>query len=125
MIFGYRGNSLNGQIERGSAEPDSGPFRRSVHSSHPHRVSKPGTFVDAQIQGPKLTDALQVPAAATQANGSIWYVSNDQLTRHDPVILGRNAGPIIERRDYDQGIVVGAVPGGTSGQEVSILGNAS
>ena len=53
-------------------------------------------------------------------------MSNDQLTRHDPVILGRNdKGPIIKRFDYDQGIVVGAVPGGTSGQEVSILGNAS
>ena len=42
------------------------------------------------------------------------------------MILGRNdKGPIIKRFDYDQGIVVGAVPGGTSGQEVSILGNAS
>jgi hypothetical protein len=71
-------------------------------------------------------DALQVPAAATQANGSLWYVSNDQLTRHNPVILGRNdQGPIIKRFDYGQGIVVGAVPGGTIGQEVSVLGNAS
>ena len=87
---------------------------------------QPGTFVDARIQGPELLDALQLPAAATQANGSLWYVSNNQLTRHDPVILGRNdKGPIIKRFDYDQGIVVGAVPGGTGGQEVSILGNAS
>ena len=55
-----------------------------------------------------------------------YGMSNNQLKRHDPVILGCNdKGPIIKRFDYDQGIVVGAVPGGTSGQEVSILGNAS
>ena len=127
VIFGYRGNSFNGRIERVSAELDS--RSRFAEVFIPVTLTadlQPGTFVDAQIQGPKLTDALQVPAAATQANGSIWYVSNDQLTRHDPVILGRNArGPIIERFDYGQGIVLGAVPGGTVGQEVSILSNAS
>ncbi|MAD07596.1 MAG: hypothetical protein CMP86_09310 [Gammaproteobacteria bacterium] len=127
VIFGDRGNSFSGLIERVSAELDA--RSRFAEVFIPVTLTadlQPGTFVDAQIQGPKLMDALQVPAAATQANGSLWYVSNDQLTRHDPVILGRNEkGPIIKRFDYGQGIVVGAVPGGTIGQEVSVLGNAS
>lgn len=127
VIFGDRGNSFSGRIERVSAELDA--RSRFAEVFIPVTLTadlQPGTFVDAQIQGPKLMDALQVPAAATQANGSLWYVSNDQLTRHDPVILGRNdKGPIIKRFDYGQGIVVGAVPGGTIGQEVSVLGNAS
>ena len=127
VIFGDRGNSFSGRIERVSAELDA--RSRFAEVFIPVTLDtdlQPGTFVDAQIQGPKLMDALQVPAAATQANGSLWYVSNDQLTRHDPVILGRNdKGPIIKRFDYGQGIVVGAVPGGTIGQEVSVLGNAS
>ena len=80
--------------------------------------------MDVQIQGPELIDALQVPASATQANGSLWFVQNDHLTRHDPILLGRNAnGSIIQRFEYGQGIVLGAVPGGTEGQNVSILGN--
>jgi RND family efflux transporter MFP subunit len=127
VIFGDRGNSFSGRIERVSAELDA--RSRFAEVFIPVTLTadlQPGTFVDAQIQGPKLMDALQVPAAATQANGSLWYVSNDQLTRHNPVILGRNdQGPIIKRFDYGQGIVVGAVPGGTIGQEVSVLGNAS
>ena len=71
-----------------------------------------------------MIDALQLPASATQANGSLWFVQNDQLTRHDPILLGRNAsGSIIQRFEYGQGIVLGAVPGATEGQKVSILGN--
>ena len=127
VTFGERGTAYSGRVERVSAELDA--RSRFAEVFIPVTLTtdlQPGTFVDARIQGPELLDALQLPAAATQANGSLWYVSNDQLTRHDPVILGRNdKGPIIKRFDYDQGIVVGAVPGGTSGQEVSILGNAS
>ena len=125
VTFGNQHNSYTGRIERVSAELDS--RSRFAQIFIPVTLTaelQPGAFVDVRIQGPELVDALQVPASATQANGSLWFVKNDQLTRHDPVLLGRNTnGSIIQRFDYAQGIVLGAVPGGTAGQRVNILGN--
>lgn len=125
VTFGTRGNTYSGQIERVSAELDA--KSRFAEIFIPVSLAadlQPGTFVDAQILGPQLAGALQLPAEATQANGSLWFVQNDQLARHDPVILGSNKeGPIIKNFDYAQGIVLGATPGGTIGQEVSVLGN--
>ena len=125
VTFGTRGYTYRGQIERVSAELDA--KSRFAEIFIPVSLAaglQPGTFVEAQILGPQLAGALQLPAEATQANGSLWFVQNDQLARHDPVILGRNKeGPIIKNFDYAQGIVLGATPGGTIGQEVSVLGN--
>ena len=125
VVFSDQHNNYTGRIERVSAELDSrSRFAQIFIPVTLTSALQPGAFVDVQIQGPELIDALQVPASATQANGSLWFVQNDQLTRHDPILLGRNAnGSIIQRFEYGQGIVLGAVPGGTEGQKVSILGN--
>ena len=113
----------NATIERVSAELD--PRSRFAKAFVPLTMDsslQPGTFVDVQIQGAKLQDALQVPESATQANGSLWYVRDNQLLRYDPVVIGRNQqGSIIQPFDYGQGIVLGAVPGATSGQDVAVL----
>lgn len=113
-----------GKIERTSAELD--PRSRFAKVFVPIATNsglQPGTFVNVAIAGSELPDALQLPESATQANGSVWYVRDNQLLRHDPVLLGRNEqGSIIQRFDYAQGIVLGAVPGATAGQQVAVLG---
>ncbi|RPG27363.1 MAG: efflux RND transporter periplasmic adaptor subunit [Gammaproteobacteria bacterium TMED92] len=112
------------KIERISAELD--PRSRFAKVFVPIAANsglQPGTFVDVAIAGSALPDALQLPESATQANGSVWYVKDNQLLRHDPVVLGRNQqGSIIQRFDYAQGIVLGAVPGAAAGQQVAVLG---
>lgn len=110
-------------IERVSAEVD--PRSRFAKVFIPIAVNtalQPGSFVDVEIAGANLQGALQLPESATQANGSLWYVKDNQLLRHDPVVIGRNQqGSIIQRFDYAQGIVLGAVPGAVAEQEVAIL----
>ena len=111
------------QVERVSAEIDPrSRFAKVFAPIDAGTTLQPGSFVDVKIAGANLQNALQLPESATQANGSLWYVKDNRLKRHDPVVIGRNQqGSIIQRFDYAQGIVLGAVPGAEPGQEVSVL----
>lgn len=110
------------QVERVSAEIDPrSRFAKVFAPIDADTTLQPGSFVDVKIAGANLQNALQLPESATQANGSLWYVKDNRLKRHDPVVIGRNQqGSIIQRFDYAQGIVLGAVPGAEPGQEVSV-----
>ncbi len=117
VFDGYRGFAA--VVERVGAELDARTRFATLFltfvDSHASGVAprpSPGTFVDVDIEGPKLANTLLLPEAAEQPNGAVWVVTAGALRAVTPTTLGRTGqGWIVAAFDIADGVVFGAVPG--------------
>ena len=80
----------------------------------------PGSFLDVEIEGPKVSNSLLLPEAAEQSNQSVWVLSDGRLKKVSPKYINRIDGGILtEAFDTASGVVLGTVPGGVEGLAVS------
>jgi len=117
------GNSFEATIARVSSILDERSRFAQLYLSIRDRANLvPGTFVDAQIEGPKHTDTFLLPTSAEQINGLVWVVNNDQLEEVQTEPIGRIAeGIIVPKFDTKDGLVIGAIPGGRPGLRVTVV----
>ena len=88
-------------------------------------IPAPGTFVKLSIEGPAFENALLLPKAAEQANGTVWVVRGGVLEAATPRSLGRTeAGWIVSDFDTGDGVVLGTVPAAESGVSVRVADSA-
>lgn len=106
--------SLPAQVERVSAELDERSRFATLYLTYAEGVDPPtpGTFVDIEIEGPRIADTFLLPSAAEQISGSAWVVSAGVLQAVVPETLGRTPdGWLVRAFDSADGVVLGAVPG--------------
>ena len=88
-------------------------------------IPAPGTFVKLSIEGPAFENALLLPKAAEQANGTVWVVRGGVLEAATPRSLGRTeAGWIVSDFDTGDGVVLGTVPAAGPGVSVTVVDSA-
>ena len=100
-------------INRVSGELDERSRFAMAYANIPYTEKvPPGSFVDIDITGPKLTEAYLLPESVMQAERSVWFVKDGKLSRHYPRVYGENGeGLIVEPFEFGDGIVNGTVPG--------------
>ncbi|MCE8006866.1 MAG: efflux RND transporter periplasmic adaptor subunit [Aestuariivita sp.] len=80
----------------------------------------PGGFVTVTLQGPLVSDTVDVPNAALQGEDRVWLVENDTLTLSDPLCViqrGRESSVVTGLDDGDR-IAIGTIAGATEGMSV-------
>jgi hypothetical protein len=83
----------------------------------------PGTFVSATIDGPVVEDTFMLPESALQGGQVFWIVKDGRIEEVSANILGRsNEAYLVKAFDYEQGIIMGAVPGAIAGLAVRLAG---
>ena len=88
-------------------------------------IPAPGTFVKLSIEGPAFENALLLPKAAEQANGTVWVVRGGVLEAATPRSLGRTEdGWIVSDFDTGDGVVLGIVPAAGPGVSVTVVDSA-
>lgn len=88
-------------------------------------IPAPGTFVKLSIEGPAFENALLLPKAAEQANGTVWVVRGGVLQAATPRSLGRTEdGWIVSDFDIGDGVVLGIVPAAGPGVSVTVVDSA-
>ena len=81
----------------------------------------PGTFADVTIPGEPLVNSFVLPEAARQINDTVWIIKKGVLQLVHPEVLATSAdGLMVRAFDYQDGIVLGSVPGGRNGLKVSV-----
>ena len=111
-----------GRVERVSPELDERTrFARLYLELDDASVLPPGTFVDVEIAGPTLANTFVLPETTEQIGGAVWIVRGGALEQVQPRVHGRTAeGWIVDAFDIADGVVTGAVPGGSEGLAVQI-----
>jgi len=112
-------------INRVSAELDERSRFAMAYANIPYTDKlPPGSFVDIDITGPRLTEAYLLPESVMQAEQAVWFVEDGKLSRHYPRIYGENAeGLIVEPFEFGEGIVNGTVPGAMETMSVIAIVN--
>jgi len=120
------GLSFAGVVDRVAAERDSrSRFSQVFITATEGQSLTPGTFVSVEVHGPVARESFLLPDSALQVGQVFWIVSNGNLVEVAANILGRkNDQYLVEAFDYDQGIVVGSVPGGRDGMPVRLAETA-
>ena len=112
-------------VQKASAELDSRTRFATLYLKVTGEPPLPGTFVTVEIEGPVFADTFLLPDSAEQANSRIWIVANGELRAVTTPAIGRTAdGWITSAFDPGDGVVLGAVPGATEGQEVQIVNSS-
>ncbi|MFT5561139.1 MAG: multidrug efflux pump subunit AcrA (membrane-fusion protein), partial [Litorivivens sp.] len=120
------GVSFEGIVDRVAAERDSrSRFSQVFVTAKSDQSLTPGAFVSVEVHGPVTNDTFLLPESALQLGRVFWTVSNGNLVEVAANILGRKDGQyLVEAFEYDQGIVVGLVPGGRNGMPVRLAETA-
>ena len=118
------GNTYAGTVERIAAERDArSRFSQVFISIKDSQSLVPGTFVSVKLDGPAIAGAFMLPESTLQVGQVFWIVQNGRIAEVPAKILGRSEGQyLVKAFDYDQGIVIGSVPGARSSLPVRLAG---
>jgi RND family efflux transporter MFP subunit len=118
------GRTFEGRVDRVAAERDSrSRFSQVFITIDDNQWLIPGTFVSATIDGPVVEDTFMLPESALQGGQVFWIVKDGNIAEVSANILGRSDEAYLGKAfDYDQGIIMGAVPGASAGLAVRLAG---
>lgn len=118
------GTTFAGRVERVAAERNArSRFSQVFININNNQSLVPGTFVSVKLDGPVIEDAFMLPESALQVGQVFWIVKDDSIAEVPADILDRNDGQyLVKAFDYNQGVVVGAVPGARYGLPVRLSG---
>jgi RND family efflux transporter MFP subunit len=118
------GAIFEGMVDRVAAERDSrSRFSQVFITINDNQSLIPGTFVSVKLNGPTITDSFMLPESVLQVGQVFWIVKNGSIAEVPANILGRSDGHyLVKAFDYDQGIIMGAVPGARYGLPVRLTG---
>jgi RND family efflux transporter MFP subunit len=118
------GKTFEGRVDRVAAERDSrSRFSQVFITINDNKSLVPGTFVSVRLNGPDIENTFTLPESALQVGQIFWIVKNNTIAEAPANILGRSNGQyLVKAFDYDQGIIIGAVPGATNGLPVRLAG---
>lgn len=116
------GVSYPAVVDRVSAEVDNrSRFQRLFLRFEEVTSVPPGTFVDVEVEGPKIGNVFVLPEMAEQVNGQVWIVDKGKLEAVSPTLHGRERTQfVVDRFEAGQGVVLGSVPGGRDGLTVNV-----
>jgi RND family efflux transporter MFP subunit len=119
------GEVFKGRVDRVAAERDSrSRFAQVFITIGDNQSLVPGTFVSVTLNGPDIENTFTLPESALQVGQVFWTVKNGNIAEIPASILGRSDGQyLVNAFDYDQGIIIGAVPGATDGLPVRLAGS--
>ena len=81
----------------------------------------PGTFIEVEIEGPRMANTMLLPEAAEQIGEAVWTVSDGKLTKQYPDFVNRNdKGIVTQAFESGAGVVLGTIPGAFEGMTVDL-----
>jgi hypothetical protein len=118
------GSTFEGRIDRVAAERDSrSRFSQIFITIDDKQSLTPGTFVSVTIDGPIVDDTFMLPESALQVGQVFWIVKDGNIAEVSANILSHSDEEyLVKAFDYDQGIIMGAVPGARAGLAVRLAG---
>ncbi|MFT7132994.1 MAG: RND family efflux transporter MFP subunit [Cyclobacteriaceae bacterium] len=118
------GSTFEGRVDRVAAERDSrSRFSQVFITIDDSQSLTPGTFVSVTIDGPIMDDTFMLPESALQVGQVFWIVKDGNIAEVSANILSRSDEEyLVKAFDYDQGIIMGAVPGARPGLAVRLAG---
>jgi RND family efflux transporter MFP subunit len=118
------GRTFVGRVDRVAAERDSrSRFSQVFITIDDNQSLTPGTFVSVTIDGPVVEDTFMLPERALQVGQVFWIVKDGNIAEVSATILSRSdEAYLVKAFDYDQGIIMGAVPGASAGLAVRLAG---
>jgi RND family efflux transporter MFP subunit len=124
VTISAEGTTFTGRVDRVAAERDSrSRFSQIFITIDGNQPLTPGTFVSVKLNGPMLENTFMLPESALQVGQVFWIVKNGSIAEVPAKILGRSDGQyLVKAFEYDQGIIIGAVPGAKYGLPVRLAG---
>jgi RND family efflux transporter MFP subunit len=114
--------TFEGRIDRVAAERDPRTqFAQVFLIANNNQGLMPGTFVSAKLSGPAIDNVFIIPETALQVGQTFWIVKKGTISQVPANILGRSNGQyLVKAFEYDEGIVLGTVPGAREGLAVRL-----